>query len=1130
MHSGGPCQGPARDANPAAGGVAAGLGLGLSPSSVVVTQVCEGTQCDVIAARRELLQASTSTDIVAKFMVVSNVSADLVRNSLSSAGFSSLVALSVSSSTGRNVTSRAMGVSDVECAAGFYFSDTAGCVKCTQCGAYALHCTAKEDAICLVTSVNLSIVIGAALAGVIVVVGASGMSLYLLKQWRAVRATSKFLALHETAQPKEAATIQHFPYDLQRLKLFAPVNIVARGTFGVVILCESIKKVKRRQSVNGSLKIRRSKSSTRPSTNSAGHTPDKLAIKIIVPSGAKGFHEREQRALKREFHVLKLLKEASCEQAVHLVTVASEPFNWDSSGKGCWFVMEYLDGENVESFLRRVWETPEQCGEVDISKECIKVSRNVLAVLKVMHSKGFVHRDIKPANIMRYKKHESDTEWNYKLIDFGTALGIDETLVEREHMTVQSGKKECDAGTRAYMSPEMYLEAERADYRSDLWSLGVSMFEMVTGKLPFDAPSEHMFAAVIAGDLDKPAPSVLDCLPDEGKRAVFDHNLAKVIAKALEKKVRDRFQTSDEMHEAVYECLVAKGEAFYSAFISYRVASEAPLARILFDELNHSRTPAGHRVTVYWDAFRLVKGEDWEEGFSTGLLNSVCVFPIMSYGSTAPLAALPEEPNLWSQKVESGWEERPVGRPRLRGDDGDPEDNVLKEWMITKVLMDKAKSRPARGSAINDVDALTEAGVSASASEEVPGEGAQRKGLLQKVYPILMGRLHPPNHSQYPRMGSFFSVAGGGGTFPARPSPRTNAAVERFLKQHANFTDEESQHVQTITVSDVVQGITKMQGCQLWNKVPPELTPGLELTKEQADSLVGKGCAGPPANLDGEGLTHEQRQLIRGGGLDLQQLLTLKDLVRAKLRDFHDVIDLAMDKHNPQGLAQRAASRKSINTGSDMPPLNTPKASLSGVVTPSASLVFASTKGSIKPGSPLGVQGGRRPPPLSTVTSAGANVDGWNDNGIPKVVGGGGPEWGKAANGVSSREEGRGSPEPVTVATAAETWTFGPDSGLSESIAKALRQQRQPQPRPSGDAPALVGRSVRGMPRPGDLPRRQEQSAGEGHWGSSHRHDAGEPELRWVQERLADQQRRAAGEDGGRAVEDWWMGLCQPKH
>jgi len=86
--------------------------------------------------------------------------------------------------------------------------------------------------------------------------------------------------------------------------------------------------------------------------------------------------------------------------------------------------------------------------------------------------------------------------------------------------------------------------------------------------------------------MSEKAPHVLDELP-EGRRSTFDHNLSNVIAAALEKRVGDRYASADEMHEAVYACLIQRGEACYSAFISYRVASEAPLARLLFDELNH---------------------------------------------------------------------------------------------------------------------------------------------------------------------------------------------------------------------------------------------------------------------------------------------------------------------------------------------------------------------------------------------------------------------------------------------------------------------------------------------------------------------------------------------------------------
>jgi YD repeat-containing protein len=129
-----------------------------------------------------------------------------------------------------------------------------------------------------------------------------------------------------------------------------------------------------------------------------------------------------------------------------------------------------------------------------------------------------------------------------------------------------------------------------------------------------------------------------------------------------------------------------------SVFLSYRVASEGPLARLLFDELNHSVTPAGHRVTVYWDAHRLVKGENWEEGFATGLLNSLCIFPLLSYGATAPLASLPSDESSRAQVLAAGWEERPVGRERLRGDETDAEDNVLKEILIASTLLERQVS------------------------------------------------------------------------------------------------------------------------------------------------------------------------------------------------------------------------------------------------------------------------------------------------------------------------------------------------------------------------------------------------------------------------------------------------------
>ena len=79
------------------------------------------------------------------------------------------------------------------------------------------------------------------------------------------------------------------------------------------------------------------------------------------------------------------------------------------------------------------------------------------------------------------------------------------------------------------------------------------------------------------------------------------------------------------------------------------------------------------------------QGEDWEEGFASGLLNSLCFFPLLSYGATAPLAAIPQ--SGMQQAVDAGWEVRPVGRARLCGNDSDPEDNVLKEFLIAATLL-----------------------------------------------------------------------------------------------------------------------------------------------------------------------------------------------------------------------------------------------------------------------------------------------------------------------------------------------------------------------------------------------------------------------------------------------------------
>ena len=545
------------------------------------------------------------------------------------------------------------------------------------------------------------------------------------------------------------------PTDLK--KQFTAEQIVGIGAFGRVI------KVKKKDSGQN------------------------LAIKLIVPE-KDIFSDREIRRLLREVSVHELFMSKKCEHAVHLASITGA---FEIQARVGWLVLEHLNGEDMHSLVyssqRNVGHGHAQADDIPKYKqpiqgiECIGFSRSVLAALKVMHAEGLVHRDIKPANIVRHQKHDEAGAFAHKLIDFGSAIGVDETVAKDTMMTLVENRA-LMVGTLPYMSPEMFKEPNKASYPTDIWSLGVTMFELVVCDLPFHSESEMLWGFAIAGNMNEKAPSPLDVMP-ESLRSNFDHNLSKVIAKALEKKVTERYVSADEMHDSLYSCLIQRGEASYSVFISYRVTSEAPLARLLFDELNHSVTPGGHRVTVYWDSHRLVKGEPWEEGFATGVLNSICFLPLLSHGFTAPLAVFKDERSALAK----GWEAAPVGRKRLEGAETDPEDNCLKELLIAVSLLEQR------------------------------GKSKVHTTQLQTIFPLLVGRQEPSGHPDYPRMGNFFDVQGGGGYFADQPSPPTSRAVAKFLLNKAGMTDKEASVVMQMSIKDIMNTCTRLQGCQLWD-------------------------------------------------------------------------------------------------------------------------------------------------------------------------------------------------------------------------------------------------------------------------------------------------------------------------
>ena len=181
-------------------------------------------------------------------------------------------------------------------------------------------------------------------------------------------------------------------------------------------------------------------------------------------------------------------------------------------------VMEYVSGQTLQQRLQS--HGPLQAGEA------VWVFEQALQGLSYAHQKGIVHRDLKPDNIFLTDKHE------VKLMDFGVAKIIDNREPTRSRSVV---------GTLLYISPEQ-INGREADFRSDVYTLGVTLFESVTGRLPFERKSDY--ALMHAHVLENP-PS-----PREIKRNL-PRELEKTILRAIEKDPGKRYQTTDEFRAAL---------------------------------------------------------------------------------------------------------------------------------------------------------------------------------------------------------------------------------------------------------------------------------------------------------------------------------------------------------------------------------------------------------------------------------------------------------------------------------------------------------------------------------------------------------------------------------------------------
>ncbi len=197
-------------------------------------------------------------------------------------------------------------------------------------------------------------------------------------------------------------------------------------------------------------------------------------------------------------------------------------FDFDIEGEISYMVMELMAGDTLKTRLDdyRVRGQQMPCGEM------VRVMLDVLEGLAYAHSEGMIHRDIKPGNILLTQRGQA------VLADFGVAHIIGGTRYTAPNALM---------GTLQYMAPEQGMEG-RSDARSDIYSLGIVLYEMLTQQRPFDADTP---LAVLMKHLNDPLP-----LPRQINTAIPEP-LERVVLKALAKKPEERYQGAQDMARAL---------------------------------------------------------------------------------------------------------------------------------------------------------------------------------------------------------------------------------------------------------------------------------------------------------------------------------------------------------------------------------------------------------------------------------------------------------------------------------------------------------------------------------------------------------------------------------------------------
>jgi serine/threonine protein kinase/Tfp pilus assembly protein PilF len=228
----------------------------------------------------------------------------------------------------------------------------------------------------------------------------------------------------------------------------------------------------------------------------------KVALKLIRPEIAA-----DKKTIERFRNELKMTRDIAHKNVCRMYDLNKE--------EGTYYItMEYVSGEDLKSSIRRLRQlTP---------GTAILIAKQVCEGLAEAHRLGVVHRDLKPQNIM------IDKEGNSRIMDFGIARSLKVKGITGAGVMI---------GTPEYMSPEQ-VEGKEVDQRSDIYSLGIILYEMVTGQVPFEGDTPFTIGVKHKSETPKDPKELNTQIPED---------LSRVILKCMEKDKENRYQSAGEL-------------------------------------------------------------------------------------------------------------------------------------------------------------------------------------------------------------------------------------------------------------------------------------------------------------------------------------------------------------------------------------------------------------------------------------------------------------------------------------------------------------------------------------------------------------------------------------------------------